>query len=96
MKPEKDEWTESDRSAWFTFCYSHPTLAQSLVNVNTDAGGHRKWSIVVGTRPPTFVHQRPGETRTELQRRVMSMYPIHTPTQRENQTDGTNRTHERR
>jgi hypothetical protein len=71
-------WTEADRSAWFVFCHSHPTLAQSLVNVNNGT-----WEIIVGTHPPTFVHQRPGETRTDLQRRVMRMYPIHAPNQKE-------------
>jgi hypothetical protein len=76
-------WTKADRSAWYAFRYSHPTLAESRL-IRLDNGG---WQICVGTHPPTFVGQHPGETRTELQRRVMRMYPIHAPNQRENQTD---------
>ena len=72
-------WTKDDRSAWYTFCFSHPTLAESHPERLANGG----WSICVGTHPPTFIHQLQGETRTDLQRRVMGMYPVHAPNQKE-------------
>jgi hypothetical protein len=77
-------WTKADRSAWYDFRYSHPTLGESLVNVNNGT-----WEVIVGTHPPTFVGQHSGETRTELQRRVMRMYPIHVTRMRPQAAKGT-------
>ena len=79
MKQPASRLTGDDRSAWYTFCHAHPTLAESLINVSNGA-----WQITVGTHPPTFIHQLQGETRTDLQRRVMGMYPVHAPNQKEN------------
>jgi len=84
--PPASRLTGDDRSAWYTFCHAHPTLAESLVNVNNGA-----WQVIVGTRPPTFVRQLHGETRADLQRRVMSMYPVHVTRMRPQAAKGTER-----